>query len=923
MFRSGKIRWELSQGGTVLTPAAVKDLLLGVNHQLPRLSNNDLTNLFPKNVHVTKLKLSPPPSSSKSGYDLSCSCFIVYGVPLLFDISTMGEQNLFPTVFLLWRYPHCLDALHVQAPVSGALLKGADLNIAGIAALEELDGIATGTKCAICVQGNPVPFALGVSTWGSKASKGIKAVIVYHSFGDQLGRMADHFHLSLPQGFATDFSGVSSLGVSPNGSGGGNGNKITNDFNGDGRSGMGGHGNTSEGLQLVRKQIQFVQSSADEQIESLERQQAALLRLHDDTADRVNIVENQLDTLQSSAYETEKRSEEAYTGLQAITASLGNLDPVNLMQDIKEQNTALWASVRQLEKRVETINYENKIMRERNHVAYDEMQRLNGKANKLVEVNSKKDEMLKQMASEIQYLKEDNKKGKTQMNDMTIELNELKTLIMGREERQRQLEEELRLKNNALGEELRAAVSETKQEVVQVSTNLLRSVNTKNAETMQIPGVRMCGFISKQALSTKGIYKMINRWNRRYLVLKGTELVYNSEKLSSSTSSQDGSEQSQDEVKGTLQLDSTMTCVSCERLSVAGELGFEISEMGNKVIFTARAESLVERDNWIRAICEAINETTRRYNESRLSQQAVMKRVTGAGDATCGESVQEAHESRMPTQSSTISQIPVESDFSSVKSTGQHRLEAKESIQLVCGGYIFKYAVDTSKKRIINRLNKRFCMLELSPEGFDPGAVLRWGQSRDALSSGNYKNFLPLYADYSVQPSQGSSFDVLGLTNDILFSAKLSDAERRDRWVSEIKAVLWTLASRLNVENTIPSRSSTIAGEREERSKRGEQNINMSMVSDMSALTIAEGEARTYDKGNDANLQHDSEEDEDMEEWERDAHRRVETPPDTVRAMANNMGEEQWEIDSKAIKKVPVSIAPAENTTLSGYVMKR
>ena len=51
-------------------------------------------------------------------------------VPLIFDYE--GRNVLYPTLFLLWKYPEVLPVIRIPSPVSTFLLRGADLMAPGV-----------------------------------------------------------------------------------------------------------------------------------------------------------------------------------------------------------------------------------------------------------------------------------------------------------------------------------------------------------------------------------------------------------------------------------------------------------------------------------------------------------------------------------------------------------------------------------------------------------------------------------------------------------------------------------------------------------------------------------------------------------------------------------------------------------------------
>ncbi|KAK4530217.1 hypothetical protein CCYA_CCYA03G1074 [Cyanidiococcus yangmingshanensis] len=138
-----------------------------------------------------EIELILPNSKTQSIILVKCSSpkanlFVVDKEPVLFQPARSALY--FPTVYALWkvrRWP----VLETTQEVSKFLLGGADLMLPGIFRDRSSTAWDVGQVFAVCVRGNPCPFAIGVTLLGSSNSdknvKG-KALSVEHFVGDAL-----------------------------------------------------------------------------------------------------------------------------------------------------------------------------------------------------------------------------------------------------------------------------------------------------------------------------------------------------------------------------------------------------------------------------------------------------------------------------------------------------------------------------------------------------------------------------------------------------------------------------------------------------------------------------------------------------------------------------------------------------------------
>jgi translation initiation factor 2D len=91
---------------------------LKVLSHLPRLKEEEVDVILNKN-QFTRIVLA-----SKT------IIYAVGDIPYFYDVA--GRNNIYPTLFTLWRFPHALRCFVIHAPVSEYVMKGADLMLPGL-----------------------------------------------------------------------------------------------------------------------------------------------------------------------------------------------------------------------------------------------------------------------------------------------------------------------------------------------------------------------------------------------------------------------------------------------------------------------------------------------------------------------------------------------------------------------------------------------------------------------------------------------------------------------------------------------------------------------------------------------------------------------------------------------------------------------
>ncbi|SCO66397.1 translation initiation factor SUI1, putative [Plasmodium vivax] len=112
-------------------------------------------------------------------------------IPVLFSI----KNDLFPTVYTLWKFPRMIPCFVIYPPASEFLMKGADLMIPGICKeVDHLEALKEGSVWGVRVFNNPHLFAVGQCSVDYDSNncfynlKG-KCLKVVHIFNDELWRM--------------------------------------------------------------------------------------------------------------------------------------------------------------------------------------------------------------------------------------------------------------------------------------------------------------------------------------------------------------------------------------------------------------------------------------------------------------------------------------------------------------------------------------------------------------------------------------------------------------------------------------------------------------------------------------------------------------------------------------------------------------
>lgn len=159
-----------------------KAFLTKLSNEYPALSKENLKETFPPKESIG---LTTVITSSED----TVLVYFVQNVPMAFSY----RDQLFPTLFLLWRHPDALFSFAMHDGVLGFLQKGADCMLPGIQKpVQDLSlGFQKGEPAYLSTSTNRAAVAVGVTALSSTemrvATTG-KALLVYHVLGDKLCR---------------------------------------------------------------------------------------------------------------------------------------------------------------------------------------------------------------------------------------------------------------------------------------------------------------------------------------------------------------------------------------------------------------------------------------------------------------------------------------------------------------------------------------------------------------------------------------------------------------------------------------------------------------------------------------------------------------------------------------------------------------
>ena len=137
------------KGSSVVGGKDMKKLKKDVSQCLG-ISEEAAGELFPHKVEICLKKVAQGGSKMQ--------VYFAGDVPILVD---EGRGRLFPTAMGLWAAPDLLPFFVVAQPVSKFVCGGADLMLPGVRGISH-ESFSEGSLAAVKVQGNPLPFAVGI-----------------------------------------------------------------------------------------------------------------------------------------------------------------------------------------------------------------------------------------------------------------------------------------------------------------------------------------------------------------------------------------------------------------------------------------------------------------------------------------------------------------------------------------------------------------------------------------------------------------------------------------------------------------------------------------------------------------------------------------------------------------------------------------
>uniref|UniRef100_A0A8C6TVD3 Eukaryotic translation initiation factor 2D n=1 Tax=Neogobius melanostomus TaxID=47308 RepID=A0A8C6TVD3_9GOBI len=155
-----------------------------ISAAFPVLTADELFELVPNKEELNVVKVYAHKGDAVTLYVLNKT-------PLFFEL----DKHLYPTVYVLWRFPALLPAFTTWPPVLQKLTGGADLMLPGVVVpLTGLPHVNQGDCCAVKVSNNRAPVAVGTAALSSTEMQGSgmkgRGVCILHSYMDTLWSVA-------------------------------------------------------------------------------------------------------------------------------------------------------------------------------------------------------------------------------------------------------------------------------------------------------------------------------------------------------------------------------------------------------------------------------------------------------------------------------------------------------------------------------------------------------------------------------------------------------------------------------------------------------------------------------------------------------------------------------------------------------------
>ncbi|XP_042347858.1 eukaryotic translation initiation factor 2D [Plectropomus leopardus] len=173
------------KSNTAIKGSDRRKLKADISAAFPSLSAEELSELVPNKEELNVVKIYAHKGDAVTLY-------VLHKNPLFFEL----EKRLYPTVYVLWRYPALLPAFRTWPPVLQKLIGGADLMLPGVVVPPSgLPDVKQGDCCAVTLVSNRAPVAVGTAagSTGEMLSSGMKGrgVCVLHTYMDNLWAFGD------------------------------------------------------------------------------------------------------------------------------------------------------------------------------------------------------------------------------------------------------------------------------------------------------------------------------------------------------------------------------------------------------------------------------------------------------------------------------------------------------------------------------------------------------------------------------------------------------------------------------------------------------------------------------------------------------------------------------------------------------------
>ncbi|XP_028265867.1 eukaryotic translation initiation factor 2D [Parambassis ranga] len=173
------------KSNTVIKGSDRRKLKADISAAFPSLCAEELSELVPNKEELNVVKIYAHKGEAVTVY-------VLHKNPLFFEL----EKRLFPTVYVLWRYPSLLPTFRTWHPVLQKLIGGADLMLPGVVVPScGIPEVKQGDCCGITIVNNRAPVAVGTAAVSSAEmySLGMKGrgVCVIHTYMDYLWAFGD------------------------------------------------------------------------------------------------------------------------------------------------------------------------------------------------------------------------------------------------------------------------------------------------------------------------------------------------------------------------------------------------------------------------------------------------------------------------------------------------------------------------------------------------------------------------------------------------------------------------------------------------------------------------------------------------------------------------------------------------------------